>query len=302
MDLDKIRSFLAVVEHGSFKGASDALGASRSTLRRHIQELEEASSCALLERVEGDLKPTQPGQLLLNHARTLEHELEGLFEEVRHMGANPTGTVRALLPVGLSPRLLSALLGHLRARLPRLQLALNFSENPLAELSTDYDLVCYVGESLPEGTWMVRKLMLIEEILFASEDHLQRHGMPERPEDLTRHPIMTWDRAGADPHELPLWDGGGIRVDPMLISPDLSLLQMACAAGRGLALMPMTGAPEPRGMKGQLHPVLPAFIGASRPVRLVWPEGREATPSLRIVLDTLIAMTSRWDTVRDFSF
>ena len=37
-DLDELRAFLAIVEHGSAKAASGAIGIPRSTLRRRIEE------------------------------------------------------------------------------------------------------------------------------------------------------------------------------------------------------------------------------------------------------------------------
>ncbi|WP_140847806.1 LysR substrate-binding domain-containing protein [Paracoccus sp. FO-3] len=43
-----------------------------------------------------------------------------------------------------------------------------------------------------QGNYRLRRLGAIRFGLYAAPDHVRRHGAPERPEDLHRHPVIGW--------------------------------------------------------------------------------------------------------------
>ena len=104
MELEQIRAFLAVIEHGSVSRSSRALGLSRATVRRWLEELEASAGTALMIRTPFGIVPTVAGELLASKGRQLLHETEALVAALREVGHAPTGTVRIALPVGLPPR------------------------------------------------------------------------------------------------------------------------------------------------------------------------------------------------------
>jgi len=61
-DWHLVRSFLAVLEHGSLLGAARRLGSSQPTLGRHIAELERQLGTVLFARTGRGLVPTQLAQ------------------------------------------------------------------------------------------------------------------------------------------------------------------------------------------------------------------------------------------------
>src|SRR5690349_12645527 len=121
MDLEELRAFISVVETGSFLGASRSLGVSRTTLRRHVASLEARAGVPLLDVVRQGVQPTEAGQTLVHHGRTMMQEAGALLASIREVGHAPSGTLRVVLPVGLPPHLLTPLFGAVRSAYPALR-------------------------------------------------------------------------------------------------------------------------------------------------------------------------------------
>ena len=69
MDLEELRSFLAVVETGSFLAAATNLGVARATLRRRVDALEARAGVPLLERTARGVTVTEAGSVLMARGR-----------------------------------------------------------------------------------------------------------------------------------------------------------------------------------------------------------------------------------------
>lgn len=71
MELDQLRTFLAVIEHAGFTRAAEALGLSQSTVSFQIKSLESAAGTRLLDRGAGGVVPTPAGTVLRRHAERI---------------------------------------------------------------------------------------------------------------------------------------------------------------------------------------------------------------------------------------
>lgn len=69
LNVDQIRSFLAVVESGGFTAAAQMLGVRQSTVSGHIARLEQALDRSLLMRDTHRVAPTPDGQAMIGFAR-----------------------------------------------------------------------------------------------------------------------------------------------------------------------------------------------------------------------------------------
>lgn len=68
MDLDQLRTFLAVLDHGSFSRAAETLHVGQSTVSFHVKALETAVSARLIDRRGGSVRPTAAGIVLKRYA------------------------------------------------------------------------------------------------------------------------------------------------------------------------------------------------------------------------------------------
>lgn len=71
IDLDQVRTFVAVIESGSFQEAARHLGIAQPTASLHVQKLEATLGHALIERRRSGAGTTAPGARFLPFARTL---------------------------------------------------------------------------------------------------------------------------------------------------------------------------------------------------------------------------------------
>lgn len=78
MDLEDLRTFVAVLTAGSFSQASRMLQVSQPTVSRRIQAIEREFGAELIERQGGTLLPTRPGLELMAFAERTLREYERL--------------------------------------------------------------------------------------------------------------------------------------------------------------------------------------------------------------------------------
>ena len=71
IDLDQVRSFVAVIEAGSFRDAAQRLGLAQPTVSQHVQKLEATLDHLLIERNRARATTTAAGLRFLPFARTL---------------------------------------------------------------------------------------------------------------------------------------------------------------------------------------------------------------------------------------
>ena len=117
MDMDQVRTFLEVVEAGSFIRAADALHVTQSTVSARIKELELRLGQPLFVRRKSGVTLTTAGRRFQPHAATLLHVLQQARQDI----ALPA-EMRAVLNVGgqfsLWERILLGWLGRFRADRP----------------------------------------------------------------------------------------------------------------------------------------------------------------------------------------
>lgn len=71
IDLEQVRTYVAIVEAGSFQGAATRLGIAQPTASQHMRKLEETLGHRLIERTRAQAVPTAEGARFLPYARTL---------------------------------------------------------------------------------------------------------------------------------------------------------------------------------------------------------------------------------------
>lgn len=93
-DLVSLRLFAAVVEHGNIAQASRAVGTAASAISKRIADLEDQMGATLLLRLRDGIKPTEAGQVLYRHVRSLDEAVERLQRDVGEFSTGDRGTIR----------------------------------------------------------------------------------------------------------------------------------------------------------------------------------------------------------------
>lgn len=90
MEFDQLRTLLAVLEHGGFTRAAEALGLSQSTVSFHIKSLEKSLGTRLLDRGRDGVRATVHGTTLARYAGRM---LDLRLQAASSLGALDTGVV-----------------------------------------------------------------------------------------------------------------------------------------------------------------------------------------------------------------
>lgn len=110
ISLDRLRTLVAIADHGSFAEAARVLNLAPPTVSLHIADLEARVGGLLLSRTRGRVQPSAIGETLIERARRLLTDAEQALEDVERqvqglagrvgLGAS-TGVIAQLIPQAL---------------------------------------------------------------------------------------------------------------------------------------------------------------------------------------------------------
>lgn len=114
MDLRQLSTLVAIADHGSFSAAARALYTVQSNVSGHIARLEKELGVTLVDRQRGGL--TDEGQIVVERARRVLHELDDIAADMASRGDEVTGEAR-FGAIGTTARWLLPQLLHQMERL-----------------------------------------------------------------------------------------------------------------------------------------------------------------------------------------
>lgn len=141
LDLEQLRSFVAVVDARSISGGAGVVYRSQSAISEQLQKLEAVAGAPLLLRSRTGVRTTPAGERLLTHARQLLAIGELALRDVRQTA--PATTVHLAISDYFRPSEVSALLRHMARASPQLRLQVTMAQSAaIAEghARRDYDL------------------------------------------------------------------------------------------------------------------------------------------------------------------
>ena len=124
MDLRQLEYFVRVAELGGFTRAAIALGVAQPALSRQVRLLEVELRQTLLARNGRGAVPTEAGQVLLEHARGILHQVDRAREELARLRGGLAGRVTLGLPPSVARALAVPLLQGCRQQLPDARLSI----------------------------------------------------------------------------------------------------------------------------------------------------------------------------------
>ena len=292
LDLNDLKLFALVVEHGGYAAAERASGVPKSRLSRRIAQLEEDFGVRLIQRSTRKFAVTDVGQNVFRHAQAMLAQAQAAQEVVQVLSAEPRGVVRLSCPVSLSQRLLSRVVPGFLIQNPKVRLQVHVSNRRVDVIEEGFDVALRVRTKLDtDGELAMRRFGEFRELLVASPIYLARHGRPTLPEALAEHVTLsmseddarqTWELHGPD------GETRKVEIKPRLMALDFPLLQEAAMAGIGIALMPEAACVDAV-RAGRLEVVMPAWSLQRGIFHAVFPSRRGQLPAVRALIDHFAA-------------
>jgi DNA-binding transcriptional LysR family regulator len=288
MDWDKLRVFHAVAEAGSFTHAGESLNLSQSAVSRQISALEESLSVPLFHRHARGLILTEQGELLFRTAREVFAKLamaEGLISESKD---RPKGPLKITTTVAFGSIWLTPRIREFLDLYPEIQVSLVVDDSELDLSMREADVA--IRMSPPRQPDLIqRHLVSVQVHIYASNDYVQKHGTPQRPEDLEEHRIIVYGEDARPPVPGVNWllevgvKSGQDRRPILTVNNTYGMLR-AIMSGLGIAALPDFVANEHSG----LVRILPEVSGPPNEAYFVYPEELRTSKRISVFRDFLL--------------
>lgn len=188
----QLQAFLAVARQRSFSGAALELGVSRSAVSQSVRQLEEQLRVVLLARTTRSVSLTDAGRRLVDGAGPSLARVAAALLEVSAQEGETVGRVRLSVPRAAVPFIIDPVLPTFRARHPRVGVEIVIEERLVDIVAEGYDAGVRLSESIERDMVQVRVTDPFRFVVVGSPQYFERHGTPERPEDLLRHECITF--------------------------------------------------------------------------------------------------------------
>ncbi|HEX4460601.1 MAG TPA: LysR family transcriptional regulator [Polyangia bacterium] len=285
--LEKMGTFVRVVEAGSFSSAAKQLRLSAAAVSRQIATLEEELQLSLLRRSTRHMAITPAGRLYYERCLRILREVD----DAQALGRNAAtdGFLRVNAPVTFG---LARLVPHLHELLERhrgLRIDLRL-EDRLIDLALEgMDVAIRVGGAPPESSDVVaQKLFAFRRILVASPRYLQRRGEPKTPEALAKHAALTHPFGNGRDSWL-ITNGARevrVRLDIVVRSSALHAIRTLAVEGAGIALLPDWLVRDEVAARS-LRKVLPAWHTEPVTVNALYRTAQRGSARVRALIDHL---------------
>ncbi len=289
LNFDQLKSFVLVIETGSFSSAADRLGLSQPAVSLQIRQLERRLSVRLIERIGKRAKATPAGIELLRHAQHIETAVENAIDALGDHASGVTGRVRLGTGATACLHFLPAVLRGLREQFPALSVVVSTGNTDdhvrkVEENSIDLALV-----TLPAaGRALTVVPVLRDEFVAIGRADLAPLKARVTPADLGALPLVLFEPAANTRRLVDGWfDAEGLKPQPVMELGSVEAMKEMVAAGLGYGIVPamsMVGRgahPELKTSRLQprMHRTLAMVIRRDKPVN----------KALRAVLDAIVA-------------
>jgi DNA-binding transcriptional LysR family regulator len=287
LDLNALRTFLAVVEHRGFRGAATQLGQPKSTVSRRVSELEAALGQQLLRRTTRTVTLTDVGEAFARQVSPALGSLEDAVKVLQQTTDTPRGVLRVTAPPTFAENFLGDFMARFARQYPDIRLTLDLNDRYVDLIGEGFDVALRAGV-LPDSSLRARLLAVSPTRCFASAAYLKRKGTPKTPAELIDHDVLAFgtDESTA---KWPFEVRGRkklVALRPQVTVNSFLLLKKLAEDGLGITRLPV-GLIQTQPSQVPLVEVLQDFAAPASPMHAVYPPGKHLSPRVRVFLDAL---------------
>lgn len=283
MDIEDLRTFVAVADAGGVSAAARRLGVSKSIVSRRLFRVEAELGVQLLARTTRGAALTEAGTTFRDHAARASAEIDTARETILPTG-ELRGRLRIAMPLSFGPTHFAPVLAEMARHHPHLHIHTSYSDRFVDLIAEGFDCAIRVGY-LQDSNLIARRVGPISGKLVASPDYIKAHGSPETPEELVAHQALM---QGTEAWQL--MDGDKIvTVQPQgrFKADNAIALAAAAAAGLGIAWLPDCITYD-YVISGALVPIMTRYPPPPAGAYVVRPPGQHPARKIRILTEMLI--------------
>jgi DNA-binding transcriptional LysR family regulator len=278
LDLRRVRSFLALAEHGGFGTAAEALGISQPTLSAHIAALETELGVPLVLRTTRRMRLTPLGEKFLARARRAVEDLAHATDEIRDQASLERGRVIVACTRMLAAHALSAAVRTFEQKFPGVIVQILDDLTPVVERMVADREADFGVAPRPEHPALGFNHLSSEEFMLASPRSSPLEGGANVSARVVGHRLITMP-AGSNIRRVidQAFATVGVKIEPKFVVRDHNTAIGMVQAGLGLTLLPRTAFSKDAAKTLQLSRL--RDVRVSRDLGLIYLHGYTPTKS-----------------------
>lgn len=282
-----MRSFVAVVNKGSYTQAAVFLGTSRALVSRHVLDLEQQLQVRLLHRTTRSITLTDDGRHYFDFCERILTEIKETEEAMTNRMRSAQGNLSVVAPKWIGNQDIADAATSFALEYPDINLKLSLggmAPNAYDFIEQGYDIALHTRR-LPDSLIRAKLIASINFVLCAAPEYLDKSSEIKSPSDLSQH-------KGVIQSNDPVWrfekDGDMIkaRVQNTFSSNTYVVLRNAALKGLGVAMLPV---PLIRSdlESGALVRILEDYLIEDRPLFAAFAPGEITSMKVRLFIDYL---------------
>jgi len=254
--LGLISNFIRVVENGSIAAAARAKGMSPAAVSQSLSRLEAHLGVRLLSRTTRSMTLTENGKRYFEKVRHIPHDID-LASQAAALETRPQGPLCIATTAAFGRYVIAPLMPAFKASFPDIDIELISTDRNVDHRLEGVDVSIRIEAQLNDQL-IARKIASLPFIFCAAPAYLDRAGIPQIPEELSRHACLVF-RYPTDGRFLPwnfIVDGQPVnaKLNPKFISDDIDIIAKIAVNGGGIARLASFIA-QPLIDNGQLTPL-----------------------------------------------
>ena len=294
--LSAMRTFVRVVESGSFSAVAAELNSTQSAISKQVASLEKALGAKLLVRTTRSLALSEEGARYFEQARRLVDEIAETESDLCQGEAQLRGWIRVAASVGFGRLKLMPLVKTFLATHPEVKIDLRLHDGFIDLVEQGIDVSVRIGD-LPDSGLIARRVGTSQRMLMAHSDYMKSLppgiGLPVRPEDLSQFNCIVYTemsnhnqwtfRAGATS---PVEPGNArtVRVEGSLQTNSSEVIRAAVISGMGIGYSP-TWLFEQELTSGEVVRLMPGWESPASHIHMVSPPERKHSAKVKVFVE-----------------
>ncbi|HBS5821000.1 TPA: LysR family transcriptional regulator [Klebsiella variicola] len=283
LDIEDLRTFVAVADAGGISAAARRLGITKSIVSRRLFRIEAELGVQLLVRTTRGAALTEAGITFRHHAARAGAEIDMAREMILPSG-DLRGHLRVAMPLTIGATHFAPVLAEMACLHPKLHIQASYSDRFVDLIAEGFD--CAIrGAYLQDSNLIAKRIGPIHGKLVASPAYIELNGSPDTLAELVSHQALM---QGTESWQF--MDGKKIvTVQPQgRFKADSAIaLAAAAAAGLGIAWLPDC-ITHNYVASGALIPIMTRYPVPPGAVYVVRPPGKHPTRQVRVLTEMMI--------------
>lgn len=286
--LTRMRAFVAVVDNEGFSAAGRALGRSKALLSKYVRELEDELGVLLLNRTTRQFSLTSPGHIYYKRSMELLADFDSLQDIIRDTRTDVKGSIRISAPRTLADVSVGRSLIDFAKDNPEVKLDIELDDRFVDMVEEGFDIAIRIS-NLDDSSLIAKRLAPFRLIMCATPATIEKYGMPQVADDLTKLPFII-DTNARRKNALTITNDDGTQdivhvAGPISVNSPLAT-RMAVLQDMGFAVAPDFIIAQDL-TEGRMIDVMPGRIGQDMGIFAVYPHRRYLPGKVRALVDHL---------------